>query len=146
MSRAKISAHFAAAEFDCKNGQQWPPAARQALELLCGVYLEPLRKRFGPVTITSGYRPGRYNASVGGAPLSFHRYELRYGVGSDPRMDRGVAADVVCAKGKPADWAHYLDATIRRRSSAPAGRGAFVAYPASGFCHVDSGPRRSWAG
>lgn len=138
-TRPKLSEHFAAAEFDCRDGHEWPPAARGSLETWCRVWGEPLRTAFGPVRVTSGYRTATYNRSVGGAPWSFHVYTL----GSL----RGVAADVVPARGTPAEWARW--ATARTRSAAwPLGqaRGAAVAYPRQGFIHLDTGPRRTWAG
>jgi uncharacterized protein YcbK (DUF882 family) len=50
--------------------------------------------------VLSGYRTRQHNAAVGGAPVSFHLY----------RPGRqGVAADVRCARGRPADWYELLD-------------------------------------
>lgn len=42
------------------------------LLLLCRNVLEPLRRRFGVIRITSGYRCPRLNAAVGGVPGSQH--------------------------------------------------------------------------
>jgi zinc D-Ala-D-Ala carboxypeptidase len=42
------------------------------LQTLCTKVLEPLRKRFGAVRITSGYRSRRLNEAVGGAIGSQH--------------------------------------------------------------------------
>ena len=42
------------------------------LRALCRESLEPLRRRFGAIRITSGYRCERLNALVGGAPTSQH--------------------------------------------------------------------------
>ena len=39
---------------------------------LCNNLLEPLRKVFGPIIITSGFRSPRLNAAVGGTLLSQH--------------------------------------------------------------------------
>lgn len=39
---------------------------------LCSNVLEPLRKRFGVIRITSGYRNKQLNAAVGGVPASQH--------------------------------------------------------------------------
>lgn len=139
MTRTRLSAHFAAAEFDCRNGREWPPSARAALETWCRVWGEPLREAFGPVRITSGYRTPSYNRSVGGAPSSFHVYDLG--------TLRGVAADVVPSRGTPALWAAWalprLQSSQWRLGQA---RGAAVPYPRLGFIHLDTGPRRSWAG
>lgn len=145
-SRTRLSPNFAAAEFDCRNGEKWPPAARDALVLLCTAVLEPLREEFGPVVVTSGYRPLAYNRTVGGATSSYHRYELRYGTGRRSSAGVGVAADVVPARGTPQQWASYLESIRRGMPAIMSGRGAFVPYPRSGFVHCDTGPRRTWAG
>lgn len=42
---------------------------------LCANVLEPLRAQFGPIGVTSGYRPPEHNAEVGGRAGSFHLYE-----------------------------------------------------------------------
>jgi len=49
-----------------------PPACREALRALCVNVLEPIRERFGPVVITSGYRGPELNRMVGGAASSQH--------------------------------------------------------------------------
>lgn len=147
MTRDKLAPHFAAAEFDCHDGTPWPLAARDALEALCAALLEPMRTKFGPVRITSGFRTRSYNASVGGAAASYHRYDLRYGPRGTRANGLGLAADVVCARGNPLDWQKW--ARARYGSAAVVfgpGRGAAVAYPRQGFVHVDSGPSRTWAG
>lgn len=46
----------------------------ERLRALCLNVLEPLRKRFGAIRITSGYRCQRLNALVGGKPKSQHLY------------------------------------------------------------------------
>ena len=50
------------------------PDAREieALRALCENILEPLRRRYGAITVTSGYRSRRLNAAVGGVPDSQH--------------------------------------------------------------------------
>lgn len=146
MSRANLGPHFGAAEFDCHNGQQWPPAAREALQYWCRMLGEPLRARFGPVRILSGFRPNAYNRSVGGAPSSYHRYELRYGPAAQGDAGVGVAADVVCASGDPAAWQQFLMTSAGMHALRSVGRGAAVLYQSSGFVHCDTGPARSWAG
>ena len=50
------------------------------LKALCREVLEPLRRRFGVIRITSGYRSERVNRLVGGKPTSQHM--------------RGEAADI----------------------------------------------------
>ena len=48
------------------------PEAVENLRLLCLNVLEPVRRRFGAVRVTSGYRCPELNKAVGGAPLSQH--------------------------------------------------------------------------
>lgn len=49
-----------------------PPAAIERLKLLCQNVLEPVRQKFGTVTILSGYRAPLLNRKIGGAPNSQH--------------------------------------------------------------------------
>lgn len=44
----------------------------ERLRWLCSFLLEPIRAKFGPVKVTSGYRGGPFNAAVSGAPRSNH--------------------------------------------------------------------------
>lgn len=53
-----------------------------ALTALCTTILEPIRARFGPVKVNSGFRGPAVNAAVGGSPTSQH--------------SKGEAADIVC--------------------------------------------------
>lgn len=146
-SPVRLSKNFLLREFACHDGTPVPSAAVPALRDWCVRWGEPLRARFGPVTVTSGFRPPRYNASVGGAPQSFHVYTLRYGAGAQAALGKGVAADVVPKTGSPADWQAWASATLRRgQQGFGSTRGAAVAYPRQRFIHLDTGPRRSWAG
>lgn len=140
MTRLLLSTHFRVEEFDCHDGTRVPASAHAALKTWCRVWGEPIREAFGPVRVTSGYRTTTYNRSVGGAPASFHVYTL----GSL----RGVAADVVPARGTPALWAAWAKRHYEVGTTWPLGasRGAAVPYPRSGFIHLDTGPRRTWAG
>ena len=45
----------------------------ERIKALCENVLEPLRRRFGVIRITSGYRSERVNQLVGGATFSQHR-------------------------------------------------------------------------
>jgi uncharacterized protein YcbK (DUF882 family) len=118
----RLTEHFVLAEFDSRDGEKVPSAAVDELRELCRRYLEPVRRRFGATVILSGHRSRRHNQRVGGAPRSYHRYDLG--------GRTGVAADFRCATGSPSQWAAFLEA------SRPGGMGI---YP--GFVHVDS---RSW--
>lgn len=138
-SPVRLSKNFLLREFTCHDGTAVPANAVPALRSWCAAWGEPLRARFGPVRITSGFRTPTYNRSVGGAPQSFHVYTL----GSV----RGVAADCVPAAGTPAEWERWAVAHYKSREwHLVPGRGAAVAYPRLGFIHLDTGPRRSWAG
>lgn len=44
------------------------------LRLLCQNVLEPLRRRFGKIRVTSGFRSVAVNSAVGGAEMSQHRF------------------------------------------------------------------------
>lgn len=152
MTRQRISDHFVIEEFDCRDGTPVPPTAIRGLVLWARVWGEPLRAAFGPVRVTSGYRTAVYNRRVGGAPNSFHVYDLHRderimsavrlpGVGTT----QPVAADVVPARGGPAAWEAW--AKKRMRSAAwilGGGRGAAEGYTRQGFVHLDTGPRRTW--
>lgn len=121
--REHLSPHFVLSEFAEHDGVRVPAFAIVQLQLLCQKYLEPLRERFGPVVVMSGYRTATYNARVGGAPNSFHIY----------RHDRqGAAADVVPANGEPRQWYDFLDRL---------GAGGLGLY--RGHVHVDNRPGRA---
>jgi uncharacterized protein YcbK (DUF882 family) len=126
----QITPHFRVAEFDCKDGTPVPIPAHAALQRLCRDYLEPMRARFGPALVLSGFRHRAYNDSIGGAKKSIHCYE--------EHPDQ-VAADVRFTRGAPAAWAAFAD-----KLGAPGvGR-----YDDSIFVHCDNrktGPAR-WTG
>lgn len=121
------SEHFAYAEFNTKDGTPVPRAAYKGLDHLCENYLEPLRAKFGPVSITSGHRHQAYNQRVGGEPNSVHIYDFPGRDGS------AVAADITCASGTPQQWAAFLD------SLGVAGLGTY-----SSFVHLDNRDRMGW--
>ena len=70
-TRKRLSKHFTVEEFDCHNGTRVSPREYNGLEYLCKQFLEPLRAKFGRVTINSGFRTKAYNASIGGASGSY---------------------------------------------------------------------------
>ena len=74
-----LSAHFSLREFVMSaaavrhNLPNLPDAdTERRLKALCDNVLEPLRRRFGRILITSGYRSPKVNALVGGVPTSQH--------------------------------------------------------------------------
>lgn len=121
-----LSPHFHIDEFRSQNGEPAPRRAHESLRVLCVDHLEPLRAVFGVVTVTSGFRTRAHNREVGGAPASFHRYDItgRW----------GVAADVVCATGTPAEWAGFLELAGPKHNRGPAGGIGRYAT----FVHVDN--------
>jgi hypothetical protein len=116
--KGRPSPHFSYSEFDCHDGTPVPEIAYAGIDKLCQEVLEPIRAKFGSVTINSGYRPTQYNADIGGAPNSYHIYTLRDG--------NAPAADITCATGTPAQWA---------AAAAIAGADGIGTY--STFVHVD---------
>lgn len=78
--KAKLSPHFILYEFTrsgaaIENEIENIPNEGQvaALTALCNNILEPLRRRFGPIVISSGFRSQKVNLLVGGVPSSQHR-------------------------------------------------------------------------
>ena len=75
-----------------------PPDVLVNLARLTWSVLHPLRQRFGPIVITSGYRPRALNAKVGGSHTSRHLigcavdFELR-------RYPAEKAWQEICKKG-----------------------------------------------
>jgi uncharacterized protein YcbK (DUF882 family) len=99
--RARLSAHFVAQEFAPRGGEPLSAAFLEDARQLCQMYLEPLRRSFGAVTIISGQRTATHNEEVGGARRSMH---------VKIRGRRGAAADLICARGTARDWYEFLDA------------------------------------
>ena len=126
-----MSKHFNVREFDCHDGRHVPASAQNALERLCVQVLEPMRAKFGPCQVLSGYRPEDYNRAIGGAKYSQHIYEL---------TPDSVAADVRFVKGSPKEWARFARKIMGKQ-------GGVGRYDISNFCHVDNRrPRADWKG
>jgi hypothetical protein len=121
----QLSPHFRASEFYCNDGSACPTTARPAMVRLCTVFLEPMRAKFGPCFVLSGYRHTLYNAAIGGARESQHIYEHGF---------ESVAADLRFGKGNPAQWAEYARA-LRVKNK---GHGGVGRYDRAGFVHVDN--------
>lgn len=126
MTRQRLSKHFTIEEFDCNDGTKVPNEFIPALKNLCQQYLEPMRKRFGPCYVNSGYRTDAWNRRVGGARFSFHRYELH---------NMAVAADVRFKRGTIKKW--HRRARLQRLWKRK-GKGGIGYYPRGGFIHVDT--------
>lgn len=75
----KLSAHFVLAEFTRsesakRHGVSNEPTAEhlENLKVLCEKVLEPIRIKFGPINISSGYRSKALNHYIGGSLKSQH--------------------------------------------------------------------------
>jgi len=75
----KLSAHFDLAEFTRSESAKRegldntpPPEHLENIKILCEKVLEPVRARFGPINISSGYRGKLLNHFIGGAINSDH--------------------------------------------------------------------------
>lgn len=130
----KVSPHFRHIEFWCKDGTPIPVKALPGIRKHCARFLEPMRAKFGPCTVMSGYRHERYNASIGGAKDSQHDWD---------KHPDGTATDIIFARGNPEAWAKEAR-EIRARTG---GTGGIGVYPNSGFVHLDSrGYKADWRG
>ncbi len=77
----QLSEHFRLSEFTrsataIRNGIDNTPSIEdiEALQSLCINVLEPLRRRFGVIRITSGYRSPKLNSVIGGSRTSQHMF------------------------------------------------------------------------
>jgi uncharacterized protein YcbK (DUF882 family) len=123
-TRQRLSPHFTVEEFDCHDGTKVQKRDYNGLEYLCRTYLEPMRKKYGPVKVMSGFRTKSYNAKIGGASKSYHVYTEHDG--------NDQAADIICARGTPRQWHSTLNWI---RTHARGGRGGLGLYGT--FCHID---------
>ena len=135
-TRHRLSKHFTVEEFDCHNGVKVQKRDYKGLEYLCRIYLEPMRKKYGPVKVMSGYRSRSHNRKVGGASNSFHVYTSHDG--------NDQAADITCARGSARQWHSTLNWLRNHRRN---GRGGLGLYVRSNFCHIDLRDYKSdWRG
>jgi uncharacterized protein YcbK (DUF882 family) len=123
-TRQRLSAHFTVEEFDCHDGTKVQSRDYNGLKYLCRIYLEPLRAKYGPVKINSGFRTASYNRAIGGAPNSFHIYTIHDG--------NDQAADISCRNGSPRQWHAFLNGI---RAKQRKGKGGLGLYPT--FVHCD---------
>ena len=92
-----LSPHFTLAELTrTSSGLANVPtdAEVKALTALCITLLEPVRNRFGPVSIHSGFRSAAVNAKIGGSKTSQHM--------------RGEAADFHCPGARLEDVMRWI--------------------------------------
>ena len=72
----KLSANFSLAELTKTNVRQFDntPSMQviDSLQVLVDSVLQPIRNKFGPVTVTSGYRSPEVNKAIGGSATSDH--------------------------------------------------------------------------
>lgn len=125
-SLGDLTAHFAMAEFNCREGGPVPDYMKDDLKGLSIRVLEKMRAKFGAAHVNSGHRWHFYNVRIGGASGSYHVYEDR---------KNQPAADLIFVRGRPSEWAAYA------RSLGVGGVGQY-----SSFVHVDTGARRDWWG
>lgn len=99
----RLSKHFVLREFTLSGtairyGIDNTPSATEVerLRVLCDNVLEPLRRRFGVLRITSGYRSERVNRLVGGSATSQHRL----GEAADIHVSSLEVARKMCAYAK----------------------------------------------
>ena len=65
-----LTTHFAQDEFEAD--APLPSECVQSYKELCLTLLEPIRAKFGPLLVTSGYRPPAINSAVHGVSNSEH--------------------------------------------------------------------------
>jgi len=92
-----LSTHFTLSELTrTSSGQPNVPNAAEtkALVALCSSLLEPVRAKFGPVSIHSGYRSKAVNEVIGGSKTSQHM--------------KGEAVDFHCPAAKLEDIMRWI--------------------------------------
>lgn len=104
----KLSPHFTLAELTRTSHRtidnRAPPDIIECLEGLCRGFLEPVRARFGPLWITSGYRCPTLNTVIGGSKTSAHMVGRAADfVSMDGHPTREIVEWIVEASGLPFD-------------------------------------------
>lgn len=108
-SYGKVSEHFNAKEFACKDGNREMLICTELLEVL-----EKVRCYFdSPVIINSGYRTPSHNAKIGGAGNSYHC--------------KGMAADIKVKGHTAKEVAEYAKKILDK--------GGIIQY--NNFVHID---------
>lgn len=109
--------HFTPKEISCRH------CGEMVLDAESMDALEELRTLWGQaIVLNSAHRCVTHNKAVGGSPNSRH---LK------------IAFDCRC----PGDQQHAFISAARKAGFTGVGR-----YPGKGFVHVDTGPKREWAG
>lgn len=105
----KVSEHFRASEFACKDESYELLLCTELLEVL-----EKIRSHFeAPCIINSGYRTPNHNAKIGGAKNSYHC--------------KGMAADIVVKDHDAKEVAKYANEILDK--------GGVIRY--TNFVHID---------
>lgn len=106
----RLTQHFKAEEFRCKDGTKEFLWAIELLEVL-----ETIRNHFNePIIINSGYRTPTWNTRVGGAKNSYHV--------------KGMAADIRVKNVSPKEVAKFASEYMKNH-------GGVICY--TNFVHVD---------
>jgi zinc D-Ala-D-Ala carboxypeptidase len=92
-----------------------------ALKDVCVLLLEPIRAKFGPVRVTSGFRGTSVNKAIGGSPTSQH--------------SKGEAADIQIAGVKSADIVKW----VATESGIPFGQCILEQPPGTEWVHISLG-------
>ncbi len=90
-----LSAHFTLKELtrtQVRADNTAPPEVIEKLKLLCEKVLEPVRAKFGPVLVSSGYRSLAVNRAVGSEDTSQHRRGEASDFESPPHSNYAIAA------------------------------------------------------
>jgi uncharacterized protein YcbK (DUF882 family) len=123
----RLSPNFMLSEFNCKDGTPVPRKYVSALRYLCREILEPLREKFGPCKVHSGFRTSAHNRAIHGARNSFHVYTIH--------DDDDVAADVSFRRGSVREWHREAEKLIDKKRN---GKGGLGYYPQGNFIHIDT--------
>jgi uncharacterized protein YcbK (DUF882 family) len=135
--RKQLTRNFNLAEFHTHDGTEVPERYEAAVERLCRLVLEPMRRLYGPCRVVSGYRHRAYNARIGGARQSYHIY--------DDHHPTEVAADITFRRGNPTLWRATANTLLLARYRRRGGLGRYIR---GNFLHVDTrrGAGGRWEG
>ena len=122
----QLTVNFNLSEFASKDGSKTPPQVAAKLKELAR-NLQVLRDIVGPISLTSGYRSPRHNASVGGASSSQHV--------------QGTAADIKVPGMSPKKVHALIEKLIAEGKMTQGGLGLYKS-----FVHYDiRGTRARWS-